>query len=505
MLRGALCAVLASGISLVLAGCFADTCWDLLECPQIGDLPAPQEPSCDPAAGEIAAACDGVYVSAVLGDDAHEGTEDRPVRTLGKALELAQIGPRRVYACAERFTESLVIPSGLELWGGLDCASGWAHIGATRKTIIAPDAGVIPLRIVADAGRSTIADVRSEAADAVLPGGSSIAVTVAAGAAVEIRHCELVAGRGADGDAGRSGGVLPADAGTNGGPGNAACSAVLVPGGAGAIHVCDGVLSLGGQGGNGGLSQGGSGTGGAPEPNPNPGSGGLGGAGESASVCEVGKEGALGTNGQPGQGGDGPGSFSAEGWQGVRGGDGTDGRPGQGGGGGGGSRGGAMLCGVDLAGASGGGGGAGGCGGKGGTGGGFGGASIGLLTLSGDVALRSSSIYTRGGGDGGAGGRGQFGGAGGAGGPRGSGSNMALPGCDGGPGGRGGDGGHAGGGLGGPSIGVLYPDGLHPDLTGNALDFQIGPAGKGGAGGDPTLPGASGDDGIWGETVGFPP
>ena len=61
------------------------------------------------------------------------------------------------------------------------------------------------------------------------------------------------------------------------------------------------------------------------------------------------------------------------------------------------------------------------------------------------------------------------------------------------------------GGLGGPSIGVLYSDGLHPDLTGNALDFQIGPAGKGGAGGDPTLPGASGDDGIWGETVGFPP
>lgn len=504
-IRGALGVASALGISLLLPGCFADTCWDLLECPQPGATLASPAPSCDPAAGGISAACAGVYVSGALGDDANEGSAALPVRTLGKALEVAQRGSRRVYACAERFIEAQVIASGVEIWGGLDCAAGWSYVGETRKTILAPDAGAIPLRIVAGTGRATIADVRAEAADAVLPGGSSIAVSVAAGAAVDIVRCELIAGRGAAGAPGRGGGELPAEAGEDGAPGGEACSAGNMPGGAGAIHVCGGVTSVGGQGGSGGISQGGSGTAGAPEPIPNPGGAGLGGTGEdSMSLCEHAVPGARGLDGVHGLGARGAGSFTSEGWLGIRGEDGAFGRPGQGGGGGGGARGGVMRCGANLGGASGGGGGGGGCGGRGGTGGGAGGASIGLLTLSGDVTLRSFSIFTGGGGHGGAGGRGQQGGLGGGKGPRGTGVNMALPACDGGDGGPGGDGGHAGGGLGGPSIGILYMDGHAPGQL-DLLDLQVGPAGLGGPGGDPAHTGLAGDDGLRGESLGFPP
>lgn len=504
-IRGALGVAPALGISLLLPGCFADTCWDLLECPQPSAPPASPEPSCDPAAGALAAECDGVYVSAALGDDANEGSAALPVRTLGKALAIAQIGSRRVYACAERFSEAQIIASGVELWGGLDCAEGWAYVGETRKTIIAPGAGEIPLRVVAGAGRSTIADVRAEAADAVVPEGSSIAVSIAAEGAADLLRCELIAGRGADGALGRSGGDLPAEAGDDGAHGGDACSAGNVLGGAGAIHACGGATSVGGQGGTGGTSQGGNGTSGSPEPNPNPGGAGLGGTGESNVVlCEHGVPGAAGAIGTHGLGARGFGSFTSGGWMGIRGEDGADGLPGQGGGGGGGSRGGLARCFANLGGASGGGGGAGGCGGRGGTGGGAGGASIGLLTLSGDVSLRSFSIFTGGGGDGGVGGRGQQGGIGGAGGPRGAGANMALVACDGGLGGPGGNGGHAGGGLGGPSIGILYLDGHAPGQL-DPLEIHVGPAGRGGPGGDPAYPGLAGDDGLRGESLGFPP
>ena len=163
-----------------------------------------------------------------------------------------------------------------------------------------------------------------------------------------------------------------------------------------------------------------------------------------------------------------------------------------------------MLCGSLLGGASGGGGGAGGCGGSAGSGGGSGGASIGLLTLSGDVVLRSSTIITRGGGDGGAGGRGQLGGEPGPPGARGLGVGLALEACDGHWGGRGGAGGHGGGGLGGPSIAILFQDGHHPQIE-EGFYAQTGPGGKGGLGGDPSIPNSAGEDGIRGDTVGFPP
>lgn len=496
---------LGFGVASILPGCFADTCWDLLECPvpDAGAEPAP--PSCDPAGGRIGGECPGIYVSAGLGAEDNPGTEAAPVRTLGKAIDLAQKGPKRVYACAEEFAEAVVLPSGIELWGGLDCAAGdWGHVGATRRTVIAPAAGEIAVRVVEGMGRSIVGDMHAEAADAVAPGGSSIAVSVGARAAVELVRVELVAGRGAAGAPGRSGGDPSAAAGEAGGAGEAACSGSLAEGGDGGINACGNGLSRGGRGGDGGLTQAGGGTSGIPAPVPNPQSAGGGGPGETSTLaCEAGVRGADGAPGPHGLGGRGAGSFHATGWFGVPGEDGGDGQPGQGGGGGGGARGGAMLCGAQLVGASGGGGGAGGCGGRAGTGGGYGGASIGLLALSGDVVLRSSSILTRGGGDGGAGGRGQLGGEGGPPGARGGNAMMAAEACDGGWGGYGGDGGHGGGGLGGPSIAVLYQDGHIPGIEG--LEMTTGPAGLGGAGADPSIAYGNGEDGLRADTLGFPP
>lgn len=505
MIRNALDLALVLGLSSVMSGCFGETCRDRLECFPGALMPEPSTPSCDPAAGAIDGACSAVYVSSSRGDDDSPGTPAQPVRTLGQALTIAVQGPRRVYACAEAFTEAVTIPSGVELWGGLDCTGEtWAYLGELRRTVIAAEPGAIALRVVAGTGRATVADVHVDAADAVVPGGSSIAVSIASGAAVDLVRSELVAGLGAPGAAGRIGGDLPASAGEPGEPGGAACSVSVVPGGPGAINQCGDGTSIGGHGGIGGVAQGGSGTDGTPEPVPNPASSGLGGLGQTGSTtCHDGAPGAEGASGQHGSGGRGAGSFSAEGWLGVNGEDGTDGRPGQGGGGGGGARGGIMFCGASLGGASGGGGGAGGCGGRAGKGGGHGGASIGLLTLSGDVALRSSSIVARGGGDGGAGGRGQLGGSAGMHGTAGSSVGASPLACHGGDGGAGGDGGNGGGGLGGPSIAVLHQDGHLPLLDG--LTMTTGPAGKGGPGGDPGLLSGAGEDGLHGDVVGFPP
>lgn len=501
MIRNAL-ALVVMGLGCGLHGCYPYNCEEWLECP-----PPPEEmvvPTCDPAAGGIHGSCPGVFVSSSFGSDDNPGTRVQPVRTIGKAMALAQVGARRVYACAEVFTEPVTIATGVELWGGLDCSRGWAYVGEGRKTTIAPEPGAIPLRFLPGAGLAIAADIHAEAASAVQPGGSSIAALVSAGAVVDIMRSELVAGHGAAGAPGTSGGELPAPAGDPGSAGGVACSASTVQGGQGALNTCRGVDSRGGLGGNGSTMQGGSGSSGSPEPVPNSGGTGLGGLGQTVSTpCQLGAPGAWGESGDHGKGASGPGRLTEQGWEGVSGQDGADGLPGQGGGGGGGSRGGSMFCGASLGGASGGGGGAGGCGGLGGKGGGYGGGSIGVLTLSGEVTIRSTSITTSRGGDGGMGGQGQERGAPGPGGLGGLAVNNAPAGCDGGDGGWGGRGGDGGGGLGGPSIGVLYPFGLAPALDDNLIRTDT--AGKGGLGANPNVPGSAGEDGMRAEYLGFPP
>jgi len=502
MMRTALTLVLGVGVIGGLSGCHPEDCRNMLQCPEPWE---PEAPTCDPAAGRLDDRCDGVFVSSASGSDDNTGTQAQPVRTLGKALAAAQTGPRRVYACAEVFVEAIELPTGVELWGGLDCTGGWRYVGETSKTTIAPEAGMIPLRVMPGVGTAIVADVRAQAADATQPSGSSIAALVNPDAMVEIVRSELVAGHGAAGVSPGTGGQFPAEAGAPGADGGAACSAGVVAGGPPTMQTCRGVDSIGAQGGYGGINSGGSGLQGQPEPFPNPQGSGLGGTGWSnGSLCDDGQPGAWGANGAQGAGAKGGGRITAAGWEGEQGQDGGDGLPGQGGGGGGGSRGGAMFCGAaPLGGASGGGGGTGGCGGTGAKGGGYGGASIGLLSLSGGVTIRSTTITTSRGGDGGSGGVGQLGGQGGERGSGGQGFNLSPPGCFGGHGGKGGDGGHGGGGLGGPSVGILHSAGLAPAQE--SVYIRTDAAGKGGFGGNPNIPGSSGADGIRSDVLGFPP
>jgi len=388
MTRSALTPFFAVGLMGALHGCHPEDCEETLTC----------HITCDPSVELIEynlEACDPTFVSSTMGSDANPGSHGAPVSTLSKAIALAQTRSGVVFACAETFAESVTIPSGVELWGGVDCAAGWLHVTG-KKTTITPEPGAIPLRFMSGPKRSIVADVHAEATDAPLAGQSSIAALVNAGAVVEIIRSELVAG---DGAAGARGGTetLPAKEGEAGAPGNDACTASTVPGGEPIVNSCRGVTSIGAQGGYGSPTQAGSGANGQPEPVPNPLGQGLGGPGQMSGFdCDDGAPGAWGANGDHGRGASGPGSISEEGWLGVPGQDGGDGRPGQGGGGGGGSRAGAVFCGAaPQGGASGGGGGAGGCGGLGGKGGGYGGGSIGLLALSGAVTIRDTTITTR--------------------------------------------------------------------------------------------------------------
>lgn len=468
----------------------------------------------DPSVAGPDAAC-GVFVSASLGSDDNPGTMEQPFRTLARGIEAALEGVRRVYACAEVFTEAAELPPVVELWGGLACAEGWGYLGETEKTTIAPGvAGVIPLRVLSGDAPTLIADVRAEAANGLEPGQSSIAAMVLAGTPVEFLRCELIAGNGAPGAEGERGGgpdepeQLPS--GADGLPGGMACQSAVNPGGAAVVNVCGDVDSIGGKGGDGQITYGADGEDGQPVPDVIMGNAGKGGYGENGThtQCMQGWVGHAGRDGEHGLGGAGIGRLTLGGWEGARGQDGGVGLPGQGGGGGGGGRGPLYSeCGNGnpKSGAGGGSGGAGGCGGKGGKGGGYGGASIALVALTGGaVALRGTTLLTGEGGEGGRGGFWQGGGYGGLGGLGGAPFGAVNGACRGGDGGKGGNGGFGGGGPGGISVGVAYAEALPALLEG--VYIQPGKGGPGGPGGSPfvTLPGTTGEEGLAADTLEFP-
>ena len=129
---------------------------DGVEHPTSSSTGGPVCAEADPAIAGPDAAC-GVFVSSSLGSDDNAGTLEQPVRTLARAFALAVEGQRRVYACAELFEEATEVPAGVEFRGGLDCAAGWAYVGSTRKTTIAPGAaGVIALRVLEGEGATTL-------------------------------------------------------------------------------------------------------------------------------------------------------------------------------------------------------------------------------------------------------------------------------------------------------------------------------------------------------------
>lgn len=477
-------------VSLIVAHAALTACSGITI--EIGNVEGSEDPEddsgvnalCVPSESQGAAddAC-GIFVR-VAGDDLGAGTKADPVATLARAIDLAAASQKPIYACGEVFTGATSVPSGITMYGGLDCEAGWVYAGLTKPTIITANPDEVPLRLIKGGGAGTthLEDIKALAANASAPGGSSIGAIVE-GVWAELVRCTIQAGAAGHGNDGVSGDamgpIMPTDASDpliRGNDGNNACmgGAMGNPGAQSKVNdLCP--ASIGGHGGTGVELEGQNGANGAKEPSPNPNGFGLGGLGAKGAGCITGTNGSAGDQGASGEGGEGIGVISASGYQGASGGSGLPGMPGQGGGGGGGAKG-KLAC----FGATGGSGGAGGCGGAAGTGGAAGGSSIALISLDATITYKDVSLITGNGGFGGNGGAGQLGGIGGMGGLGGAGNSGAsptMPACSGGAGGVGGSGGSGGGGQGGHSIGVAYT-GNAPVL--NLITFTLGSAGAGG-------------------------
>ncbi len=496
---------------LLTLGC--DTsCRATLTCPW--DVPSGGEeggggsgaPLCpdDPKDGPVDESC-GVWVSASLGDDAGEGTQAAPVRTIAAAIALASKASFRIYACGEVYSEPVGLPSGTSLFGGFDCHDGWSYAGtAKRVTLQSGVPGVVPLTLLPGDAASLVRDVSVIAADAAAPGGSSIAVLALPDSKADLQRADVTAGDGADGQDGEDGNhnAPPAPSGLPGKPGVAACVMNPAPGGEAVLLACpDGTTSIGGEGGDAGELAANGGGAGVPIPAANPQGLGLGGHGEDlaqGTSCTPGIGGAPGAEGQNGPGAASAGRLTSNGYLGTAGSDGKPGAPGQGGGGGGASAGKATCGAAPHGGASGGSGGTGGCGGRAGKGGQPGGSSIGMASLGSRLTVNQIRIVTGKGGRGGQGGAGQPGGQGGLPAPGGAGINAQdpmKPGCGGGIGGYGANGGHGGGGHGGHSSAMAATKDTLP-IYGVSYDFSLGQPGAGGLGGDPASIEQQGDQGV---------
>ncbi len=449
----------------------------------------------------------GVFVSSSIGVDGMGATSKaHPFKTLAAATLAAGKAKKPVYACAETFTEALTVTSEVAIYGGLDCAKAWAYDGSTKSKLSAlPDD--VPLTLTQAATSVQLFDFTVHAADAMLDGGSSIAV-VADQVKVSFTRCDLSAGNGNKGAGGTTptASVGPANSldplivGNDGA--NACASAMASPGAEQKDNMfcpfADGG-PLGGGGGLGSVPVGGAGD--AFPSTPQVAQGGTGQHADPAWSCDVGAGlGADGVAGQPGADGSGAkgtsalGQLSPSGYKGTAGMPGDPGKAGQGGGGGGGSKGKA-----GCAGASGGGGGAGGCGGGGGPGASGGGASIVMVSVDATLSFDHVTIVVGNGGTGGDGGVGQFGATGGHGGLPGAATSGVLAGCPGGAGGYGAHGGHGGGGRGGHAIGIAATGADMPDTKGITF-LEKGTAGLGGKGG----PMNDGDPGVRANVQLFP-
>ncbi len=512
------------------AGSFAVTCTALiaLSCssgderdakapgPSADGGPRLHNPNCRPRPGADTpdaegddSNCDGIdgdllhaVFVAPAGTDAASGEPTTPVKTLSRAVALAQTSGRDVYVCSGTYADNVVIEQrGVHIYGGFDCTNGWAR--TEQHAVVAPSAGK-PLR-VAGAVDVLIRDVDFRAPDAVEPGTSSVAVTVLDSQQVRIENAVLQAGNGAPGKPGEPAGpalaILPEKA-ANGAsaPAGLTCpfrgtfvglpaACIAVQAGGNSLARSYSCETSPGQYAGGGGGQGGDG----PSTVYVPSNGGPGGVGIPASTGpsplvvpgratrgRSGQRGAAGKNGTPAPSGFGS-VVSGEYMPSNSGSDGTPGGVGQAGDGGNGGRAYFASGSQDYI-YSGGGGGQGGfpgCGGAAGRGGGGGGASIALVGDDSKVALREVTIIS---GTGGVGGPaspglpGQPGGEPGDGGLGIQGSPVDTNGAPGGKGGAGGPGGDGGPGAGGPSLGIVVV-GEDPELL--LITYQIGEGGSG--------------------------
>lgn len=418
-----------------------------------------------------------VYVSATTGSDANSGTRTAPVATIGKGLDLAVAGDRRlVLVAAGNYAETIQLRSNVSLTGGMSLTT-WTRTASSRSMVNATTASAAQTNI----SGITVTGIDFQALQAAVAGQPSIALHLVSCLDLSFVDCLFKAAPGANGAAGAAG-----VAGFNGGAGDTGFE--------GSANS-----SFGGGGGWGGLpggGRGGSGGRGLTGADYGPGNNGIAGDGGSwagyggagGAWCYDAGDGGSGSAGVGGGNGtNGNGTPSSVGqvagavWLAEAGVAGTGGFQGYGGAGGGGGGGVGGACSPRSGSGGGGGGGAGG-GGSGGSGGLGGGASIAVLLVdsSPSFAVSCGFVAARG-GNGGPGGSGAVGGAAGAGGAGGPSTTAGL----GGRGGNGGAGGSGGGGQGGPggaSICLYLAGSSAPTISGSPV-MSLGAPGTGGVGG----------------------
>ncbi len=534
-------------------GVAADGC----ECAVLSgpDAPGGGDTNCDGVDGDATA----IFVSPA-GNDLDAGDLAAPVRTIGKAIELAPGPGAAIYVAEGLYEESVTLVSGVALHGGFSLDFATRAPATSISEIRAPPSfsgqALGAVSCVGLTGDEVVVDgFRIRGGDAFAAGTSSYAVyALDCDAALVLTGNEIIAGSGGDGEDGAS--AETAIDGADGEDGTAGftttglCSGVTNPGGGGGALSCGGVNVGGGAGGTAPCPV----SGGcfpylAPDPaagehgqagqGPAPGAGGTAGddsfltnvtncsSGTSCMSClpgtprhgSHGADGADGTEGASGAGCSDPlGSVVAGHWLASSAGLGGTGGPGSGGGGGG-AAGGLevnLVCTTDDegVGSSGGGGGSGGCGGPGAEpGGGPGGSFCVFLAFSAPPAsapvISGNTLHGGAGGVGGDGGSGALGGKGGARGVGGGEGVFPLGLCTeragpGGSGGEGGGGGGGGGACGGPAVGVFVaghggltlPDYATANSDGGG--FVGGAAGAGGSGGGA---GNGGEPGVAGAAV----
>jgi hypothetical protein len=392
------------------------------------------------------------------GNDANSGSRTSPFKTINQAIGVADDTEGDVYVAGGEYNESVLLSTGVSIYGGFQPENWLRDIFAKPTTI---NGGAIAVMGIDD-NNLTLDGLIIRAADATVAGESSIAISLTRSQGIVITRNNIYAGNGSNGNNGAqpvrptgandgsngtaAGDCIPANQGGNGGSGSG---------------------RAGGKGGSGGAAGGFDGNGGEGPC----GNGGGGGFANSGSVGADGCTGAVGGDATlpgPGFGYIDVGLYLT--------GDGSFGNKGASGGGGGGGGGGAGS--VVGCGGGGGGGGAGGIGGLGGAPGQGGGGSFGIiLAQNSGATIVACYIATLYGGDGG---YGSLGGPGGLGGDYGNGGGSALAGWAGGRGGNGGTGGAGGvgsGGGGGPSVGIVE---VGSTSVQDRLTFSLGNFGLGG-------------------------
>jgi hypothetical protein len=410
-----------------------------------------------------------IYVSVADGVLGGAGTRESPLATISEGIARSeeQGSPYSpIYVAVGHYLESPILQDGISIYGGLD-PDTWQRIDDAHSVVHCGHVPVVASEISLPTEISGIA-IRSE--DALTPGSSSIALHAdTCSSLLHFRDCRFVAGRGADGEPGRSGRR------TTGRGAHGESGRLGYQGGAGG-PAGDGD-GPGGSGGAGGFGAGAGWPGAAGHGGTPPGTGG----GREGGDGDEGRSGTMGAVGSHGAEAPRDGNVVARWWRPGRGGDGEPGEPGNGGGGGGGGAG-AVIGDTAYTGGGGGGGGAGGAGGAPGKGGTGGGASFAVYLFDASPLFDHCTFISRDGGDGGPGGNGVEGRPGGNGGSGADGELMAGRGGAGGAGGPGGAGGGGAGGAGGPSRGLYRAGTSTPTLRGSPR-FELGSGGRGGAGG----------------------